>query len=83
MKWGWGVFFVKKSGKGVCFFVKKWSFPQRRVHYVQYQYFLFLHFTYLGVRPHPTHPPAYGPGYGWKFREMCRTNRPSDREEEN
>ena len=20
-----------------------------------------LHFTYLGVRTHPTHPPAYGP----------------------
>ena len=43
-----GVFFVKKSGKwGVVkkwkmgFFVKKWAFPQRRVHYVQYQYFLF------------------------------------------
>ena len=28
MKWG-GVFFCKK-----------WTFPQRRVHYVQYQYFL-------------------------------------------
>jgi len=21
-----------------------------------------LHFTYLGVRMHPAHPPAYGPG---------------------
>ena len=29
MKWGW------------VFFRKKWTFPQRRVHYVQYQYFLF------------------------------------------
>jgi len=46
---GRGVFFVKKGGKwGVfCkkmenrFFCKKWTFPQRRVHYVQYQYFLF------------------------------------------
>ena len=39
MKWGRGVFFVKK-----------WTFPQRRVHYVslQYQYFFILHFTYLG-----------------------------------
>jgi len=27
---------------------KKWTFPQRRVHYVQYQYFFILHFTYLG-----------------------------------
>ena len=23
------------------FFVKKWTFPQRRVHYVQYHYFVF------------------------------------------
>jgi len=21
-----------------------------------------LHFTHMGVRTHPTHPPAYGPG---------------------
>jgi len=35
--WGW-------------FFVKKWTFPQRRVHCVQYQYFFILHFTYFGVR---------------------------------
>jgi len=38
-----GVYFVKKMenrGGGV-FLVKKWTFPQRRVHYVQYQYFLF------------------------------------------
>ena len=24
--------------------------------YVQYQYFFVLHFTYLGVHTHPTHP---------------------------
>jgi len=29
------------------FFVKKWTFPQRRVHYVQYQYFYFT-FYLLG-----------------------------------
>jgi len=40
-------FFVKKSGKWEVF-CKKWTFSQRRVHYLQYQYFLFLHFTYLG-----------------------------------
>ena len=51
------VFFCKKSGKWGCF-VKKWTFPQRRVHYVQYQYFLFFYFTYLGgVRTHPTNAP--------------------------
>jgi len=56
MKWGC---FVNKWKMGGC---KKWTFYQRRVHYVQYQYFFILHFTYLGVCTHPTHPPpAYGP----------------------
>jgi len=43
----------KKSGKWGCFFVKRCTFPQRKVHYVQYQYFFYfyiLHFTYLGWR---------------------------------
>ena len=35
MKWGCC---VKKWKMAGCFFVKKWTFPQRRVHYVQYQY---------------------------------------------
>ena len=40
MKWKGA--FCKKSGKwGVFFCKKKWTFPRRRVHYVQYQYFLF------------------------------------------
>ena len=46
------------------FFCKKWAFPQLRVHYVQYQYFFILHFTYWGwgcVRTQRTPPPAYGP----------------------
>ena len=52
-----------KSGKwGV---VKQWSFLQRRVHLVQYQYFLFYILLIGGVPTHPTHPPpAYGPGLG-------------------
>jgi len=37
----WGCFTVKKVENRGCF-VKKWTFFQRRVHYVQYQYFLFL-----------------------------------------
>ena len=44
MKWG-GCFFVKK--------VEKWkmgTFPQRRVHYVQYQYFLFYILLIWGCR---------------------------------
>ena len=65
----WGVFCKKvenggcfvKSGKYGVFFCKKWTFRQRRVHYVQYQYFFILHFTYLGLRTHPTHAPAQGP----------------------
>ena len=39
--------------------VKKWTFPQRRVHYVHYQYFFTLYL--LGeVHTHPTHPPPTG-----------------------
>jgi len=49
------VFF--KSGKWGVLFVKNWTFPQRRVHYVQYQYFLFYILLIWGVRTHPTHPP--------------------------
>ena len=44
-----------------CFFVK-WTFPQSRVHYVQYQYLYFLFCLLLiwgGVSTHPTHAPAY------------------------
>jgi len=33
--------FCKKVKMGV-FCKKKWTFPERRVHYVQYQYFLLL-----------------------------------------
>ena len=41
------------------FFVKKWTFLQRRVHYVQYQYFLFYILLIWGcVRTQHT-PPAY------------------------
>jgi len=46
-------------GGGV--FCKKWTFPQRRVHYVYSISIFILHFTHLGVRTHPTHPPTYGP----------------------
>jgi len=78
-----GVCFCKKVENRGAIFCKKWTFPQRRLHYgmilwydmvnvnfysavitkvssVQYQFFI-LHFTYLGVRTHLTHPPAYGP----------------------
>ena len=40
------------------FLVKKWTFPQRRVHYVQYQYFLFYILLIWGVHTHPTHSPC-------------------------
>jgi len=43
------VFFCKKVENGGVFL-------QRKVHYVQYHYYFILHFTYLGVRTHPTHP---------------------------
>ena len=66
MKWG-GVFFVKK-----------WTFPQRRVYYVQYQYFYFTFYLFggcvcplptglirgiRGVRPEPRELDSYSDGY--------------------
>ena len=45
---------------GGVFFCKKWTFPQRRVHYVQYQYFYFTFYLFGGVCTQRT-PPAYGP----------------------
>ena len=54
-----GVFVLNKwKIMGGC---KKWTFPQRRVHYVQYQYLFILHFTYLGDAYAPNGPSAYGP----------------------
>jgi len=50
-----GVLFAKNVENRGCF-VKKWTFPKRRVHYVKYQYFFILHFTYLGVRKPPLRP---------------------------
>ena len=43
----WRVLFVKMWKMGV-FFAKKWTFPQRRVHYVQYQYFFYFTFYLFG-----------------------------------
>ena len=50
---------------GGCFFVKKWTFPKRRVHYVQYRYFLFYILLFFGGGGAyaPNAPPAYGPGF--------------------
>ena len=53
----WG--FVKKVENGGVF-CKKWTFPQRRVHYVQYQYFLFYILLIWGGCTHPTHPLPMG-----------------------
>ena len=59
MKWGG---FCKKSEKWGVFSVKKWTFPQRRVHYVQYQYFYFTFYLLGGVyAPNVPPPVAYGP----------------------
>jgi len=67
MKWGvglvkkvqnvGGVFFAKKWKMWGC---KKWTFPQSRVHYVQYQYFYFTFYLFGGAYA-PNAPPAYGP----------------------
>ena len=42
-------------------FCKKWTFPQRRVHYVQYQYFLFYILLIWGCIRTERTPPTYGP----------------------
>ena len=42
-----GVFVLKKVENRGCF-VKKWTFPQRRMHYVQYQYFYFTLYLFGG-----------------------------------
>jgi len=54
----WKVFFVKKSGKwGGVFFVKKWTFSQHRVRYVQYRYFLFYILLIWGAAYAPNARP--------------------------
>ena len=52
-KWKMGGVFCKKSG------------PFLNAGCIMYSISIFfiLHFTYLGVRTHPTDPPAYGPAY--------------------
>ena len=47
---------------GGCFFVKKWTLPPQSEMKLMLDLFFILHFTYLGVHMHPTHPPAYWPG---------------------
>jgi len=42
-----GGVFLQKSGK--CGVVKKWTFSQSRVHYVQYQYFYFTFYLFGGA----------------------------------
>jgi len=68
MKWGC-VFFVKKVSKGRVF-CKKWNMEvfcktvdlsSTQVALCTVSVFFILHFIYLGVRTHPTDPPAYGP----------------------
>jgi len=52
--------------------VKKWTFPQCRVHYVQYQYFFYFTFYLFGGCTHPTHPPHRLPtGLVPEFTQSC------------
>ena len=48
----------RKSNGGGVFFVKKWTFPRRRVHHVQYQYFLFYILLIWGGAYAPNAPPC-------------------------
>ena len=72
IKWGGGVF-VKKWKMCGCFFVKKWTFPRRRVHYVQYQYFLFYILLTCGGAYAPAYAPAYGPASTPTHPTKCST----------
>ena len=53
----WGCFGNKVEN------VKKWTFPQGRVHYVQYQYFWFYILFICGGCVRNAPPPGYGPVY--------------------
>jgi len=68
MKWG-RVFGKKKLESGGVFLYKKRTFPQRRVHYVHYQYFLFYILLIWGggcVGCRRT-PPAHGPAIRYEM----------------
>jgi len=60
----WGVF-CKKNGKWGVFRVKKWTFPQRRVHYVQYQYFFYFTFYLFGGGAYAPNAPPCLRGARW------------------
>ena len=71
MKWG-GVFCKNKSGKGGMF-CKKWTFPQRRVYNVQYQYFYFTFYLFGGEYAPNAPPPSLPTGLQGHaaFRPRC------------
>jgi len=52
-----GVFFCKKKWKMGALFVKKVDLSSTQGALCTVSIFFILHFTYLGVRTHPTHPP--------------------------
>jgi len=47
-----------EKSKNVFFLVKKWTFPQRSLHYVQYQYFFCFAFYLLRGVYAPNTPPT-------------------------
>jgi len=51
----WGVF-CNKVENGEVFFVKKVDLSSTQGALCTVSIFFILHFTYLGVRTHPTHP---------------------------
>jgi len=70
-KWKW-VFFVK-SGKCRCvFFCKKWTFFQRRVHHVQYQYFFLFYILLIWGAYAPNAPPCIRAWGNVKLSEIHR-----------
>ena len=71
---GGGCFLQPKKWKIGGVLVKKWTFPQRRVHYVQYQYFYFAFYLFAANAPPPTGLlqswlSFFSPGGGWAVSE--------------
>ena len=62
----------KKKWKVWVFLLKKWTFPQRSLHYVQHQYFFCFTFYLLRGAYAPNTPPACGPEHTDGHRERFR-----------
>jgi len=74
-KWKMGVFFcLKKVENEGCFFVKKVDLSSTQGALCTVSVLFILHFTYLGVHMHPTHPPCLRACFHCLKVKNCRHN---------